>query len=329
MADLSAKYLGLDLKNPIVVGSSGLSGTLEGVKKLADNGAGAIVLKSLFEEQIIFEEIEMLNKDKSVDAYPEAADYIRNYTKENSIKKYLTLIEDSKKAVSVPIIASINCTSAGEWISFAKRIEKAGADALELNVFILPSDESKSSEENENVYFEILEKIKKEIKLPIALKMSYYSSGLTQLIQKISWTKNVDGIVMFNRSYSPDIDIETMKVVSSNVFSSSEDITTSLRWVAIMSDRIKIDIAASTGIHDGKDVVKQILAGADVVQVASTLYKNGAEQIKKIIKELNDWMDAKGYKDLNSMRGKMSQGKTKNPAAFERVQFMRYFSNIE
>ncbi|OFY73122.1 MAG: diguanylate cyclase, partial [Bacteroidetes bacterium RIFOXYA12_FULL_33_9] len=292
MADLSTKYLGLNLKNPIVVGSSGLSGTVEGVKKLAENGAGAVVLKSLFEEQIIFEEIEMLNKDKSIDAYPEAADYIRNYTKENSIKNYLTLIEESKKAVSIPIIASINCTSAGEWIGFAKRIEKAGADALELNVFILPSDENKSGEENEKVYFDILEKIKKEVKLPISLKMSSYSAGLTQLIQKISWSKNVDGIVMFNRSYSPDIDIDNLKVVSSNVFSSPEDITTSLRWVAIMSDRIKINIAASTGIHDGKGVIKQILAGATVVQIASTLYKNGVPHLNFMLKEMNAWMDA-------------------------------------
>jgi dihydroorotate dehydrogenase (fumarate) len=219
MANLTTKYLGLTLDNPIIAGSSGLSGNIDGVKKLAQNNVGAIVLKSLFEEQIKHEIVSNINKDQSAFLYPEASDYIHNYTKANSIGIYLKLIEESKKAVKVPIIASINCISSTEWTAFAKDIQNAGADAIELNVFMLPSDVDKTGSENEQVYFDIIEKVRSLIKIPIALKMGQYSAGLGNLIQKISWSGNVDGIVLFNRSYTPDIDINELKITSTNVFS--------------------------------------------------------------------------------------------------------------
>lgn len=329
MVDITTKYIGLQLKNPIIAGSSGLSGNIEGVKKLVDNNVGAIVLKSLFEEQITHEAYNTVKKTGEDFLYPEAVDYIKNYTKSKSVNQYIDLISAAKKYSNTPIIASVNCVSDSEWTDFAKQIENAGADALELNVFILPSDNKMSSEENEKIYFRIIEKVRKLVKIPLALKMSYYSSGLTQLIEKISWTKNVDGIVMFNRSFSPDIDINTMKIHSTNVFSTPEEIATSLRWVAIMRDRISCDIAATTGIHNGEGVIKQILAGANAVQVASVLYKKGPEFINIMISEIEQWMTNNKFKSLNDFRGKMSQSKTENPAAFERVQFMKYFSNIE
>ena len=263
--DLSVKYMGLNLKNPLVIGSSGLTNSVEKVKELESFGAGAVVLKSLFEEQILFE-ADAAGSENEYD-YPEAIDYIKSYAKTESINKYLKLIEDCKKECHIPIIASVNCVTGGAWLNFAEKMEKAGADAIELNVSLIPTDIDKSSEENEKIYFTIIEKAKKSIKIPIALKMSHYSAGLSNLIQRLSWTKKVDAFVMFNRYYNPDIDINTLKMTSSGVFSTPADIAASLRWVAVLSGRIQTDISASTGVHSGGDLVKQILAGADTVQV--------------------------------------------------------------
>jgi len=319
--------MGLTLKNPIIIGSSSLTNSVESIKKLANNNAGAVVLKSLFEEQIINE----INKPENSNLYnyPESIDYIRHYTREQNISNYLKLIEDSKKAVDIPIIASINCISDKEWIAFAKRIEDAGADALELNVSILPSDFSKSSEENESVYFNIVEKLKSVISIPLSLKMTRYSAGLAQLIQKLSWTKKVDAFVLFNRYYNPDIDIEKMEVVSSNVFSTAEEISVSLRWIALLSNDVKCDFAATTGIHNGEGVIKQILAGAKTVQIVSSIYKNGPEYISTILNDVEKWMKNKNFNSLDDFRGKMSDKKEKHAADFERIQFMKYFGGVK
>ncbi len=325
--NLQTKYMGLKLKNPIIIGSSSLTNSVESIKKLANNNAGAIVLKSLFEEQIINE----INKPENFNlySYPESIDYIRHYTREHNISNYLKLIEDSKKAVDIPIIASINCISDKEWIAFAKRIEDAGADALELNVSILPSDFSKSSEENERVYFNIVEKLKSVISIPLSLKMTRYSAGLAQLIQKLSWTKMVDAFVLFNRYYNPDIDIEKMKVISSNVFSTPEEISVSLRWIALLSNDVECDFAATTGIHNGEGVIKQILAGAKAVQIVSSIYKNGPEYILTILNDVEKWMKNKNFNSLDDFRGKMSDKKEKHAADFERIQFMKYFGGVK
>jgi dihydroorotate dehydrogenase (fumarate) len=325
--DLSVKYLGLKLKNPIVVGSSGLTNSIEKIKKLEQFGAGAIVLKSLFEEQILFEESNA-NANNEYD-YPEAMDYIKAYARDNSIEKYLQLIRDAKKEVKIPIIASINCVDKGEWINFAKKMEDAGADALELNVSLLPSNINKTSADNEKMYFEIIEAINKAIKIPISLKMSHYSAGLTNLIQKLSWTKMISGFTLFNRYYNPDIDIENLKITSSGVFSSPEDISQSLRWVALLSEKIQVNIAASTGIHSGEDVIKQILVGADVVHIVSTLYKNGTEKLKEIIEFVDSWGNKHNYKSIDEFRGKLNFESAENSVAFERIQFMKYFGGIE
>jgi len=326
--DLTTNYLGLILKNPIIIGSSGLTNSVEKIKKLENSGAGAVVLKSLFEEQLLVDRDKLIEQDEQYFWYPEAIDYINNYSKEFGIKEYSDLIKNAKKDIDIPIIASINCISAGEWILFANRIEDAGADALELNVSLLPSDETRSSEENEKIYFNIIEKVKAKVSIPVSLKMSFYSSGLARLIQKLSWTKNVDSFVLFNRYYSPDIDINNFKIISSNVFSTPEEITTSLRWIALLSGKVECDLIASTGIHSGEGTVKQILAGATAVQIVSAIYKNSPEYITTILNELKDWMKNKGFNSLDEFRGKMSYKKAKNPAAFERVQFMKYFGGI-
>lgn len=328
MADISTSYMGMELKNPIIVGSSGLTNSLENIKEIAEKGAGAVVLKSLFEEQILHEANKTYSQDEVANAYPEAQDYITNYTRDSEVDAYLQLIKDAKSAVDIPVIASINCISSSEWISFAKKIEDAGADGLELNIFILPSNPQRGAAENESVYFEIAEKVTKLISIPVALKISYYFSGLAKMALKLSWT-GISGMVLFNRFFSPDIDIDTFEVKPSNVFSTADEISLPLRWTAMLSNRLHCDIAASTGVHDGEGLIKLLLAGARAVQLSSILYKNGFGEIPKMLKELEQWMDKHNFKDLEQVVGKMSIKKAKNPAAYERVQFMKYFSGIE
>ena len=325
--DLSIKYLGLTLKNPIIVGSSGLTNSVEKIKELEKHGAAAVVLKSLFEEQILFQ-ADTANTNNDYD-YPEAADYIKAYAKDSAIADYLSLIKDAKKEVNIPIIASINCVTTGEWVSFAKKFEEAGADAIELNISLLPSNIEVSSADNEKKYFDIIDAVKKTVNIPVALKMSHFSAGLSNLIQKLSWTKQIDAFVLFNLYYNPDIDINTLKITSSGVFSTPEDISQSLRWVAILSDKIKVDIAASTGVHDADGVIKQLLAGAGAVQVVSTLYKHGASHLETLIKGLEDWMTKNNYNSIEDFKGKVNYESAENAVAFDRVQFMKYFGGIE
>ena len=328
MANLASKYMGLNLANPIIVGSSGLTNSLENIKEIEQNGAAAVVLKSLFEEQISFQINKTMGQTEDNFSYPEAMDYISNYTKQNDVDQYLKLIKDSKEAVSIPIIASINCVSSQEWTSFAKKIQDAGADGLELNVFILPSDPKRNGAQNEEVYFEIVDKVKKQITIPIAIKISHYFSGFANTALKLSWT-GISGMVLFNRFFSPDIDIDKFKVTATNVFSSPEELAMPLRWVAMLSSKLHCDIAASTGIHDGAAVVKQILAGAKAVQISSVLYKKGFGQIRTMLNELEQWMLDKGFNNISEFEGKMSIKEIDNPAAFERVQFMKHFAGIE
>ncbi len=326
MANLTTKYMGLTLRNPIIVGSSGLTDSLDNIKHLYEKGAGAVVLKSLFEEEIQAEMRQAQNQAASPGTiYPEIFDFFDYDEMEDSVSKYLFLIEDAKKAVDIPIIASVNAVSSNEWTSFAKRIEAAGADALELNAFILPSDVNRSSEQNEQIYFDIIEKVKKEVSIPISMKISYYFSNLGQMIQKLSQS-GLASLVLFNRFYSPDFDINNFTVNSASVLSNPSDLPISLRWVAIMANRVNCDLAASTGVHDGQAVVKQLLAGANAVQLVSTFYKNGPEYLENVLIDLENWMHDHEYETIDDFRGKLSYEKAANPAALERVQFMRHFS---
>ncbi len=328
MVNIATTYMGLSLSSPVIIGSSGLTSSIDNIKEFATRGAGAVVLKSLFEEQIKYEIAHTSAHDLTANLYPEAQDYIANYSRNHRVSEYLDLIRTAKREVSIPIIASINCISSEEWVSFAKKIEEAGADALELNVFIMPSDPSFGAEHNEKVYFAILDEVKKLISIPIALKISYYFSGLAKMALKLSWA-GAKGLVLFNRFYSPDININTMKVVATNVFSTPEEISTSLRWVAMLSDRVYCDVCASTGVHDSEGLIKQLLAGAKAVQIASTLYKNGFDRIDEMNSGLKAWMEQHGYEKIEDFVGKMSFKKAENPGAYERVQFMKHFAGIE
>jgi dihydroorotate dehydrogenase (fumarate) len=328
MADLTTKFLGLTLRNPLIVGSSGLTDSVEKVKSAEKAGAGAVVLKSLFEEEIIAEMEEAMHRMTSRHfVYPETFDYMDEEEEEDSVRKYLRLIREAKDSVHIPVIASINCVSSQKWTYFAKEIQEAGADALELNLFILPTDFERTAAENEKLYFDIVAEVKKVVDIPILLKVSYYASNLGQMLQKLS-KSGIAGLTLFNRFYSPDFNLETYQVVSTNVLSQPSDLPISLRWIAVMADRVECDLAASTGVHDGEALIKQILAGANAVQVVSALYKHGVEYVDSILDEVNRWMEHEGYEKLDDFRGKLSQSKSSNPAAYERVQFLKNFRHF-
>ncbi len=330
MADLKTSFAGLELRNPLIVGSSGLTDNIESIKELEDNGAAAIVLKSLFEEEIIREmkaNLSVMSSNSSL--YPETLEYYENTPPVyESTQVYLDLVENVKKSVHIPVIASINCMTSEQWTYFPKRLADAGADAIELNIFLLPSDIERSAADTEKIYFSIIEEVKKNVSIPIIVKLSYYFSNLASFLKNIS-TKGIAGLVLFNRFYNPDIDINNFEVTSAAVLSNPSDLYQSLRWIAIMSDRVSCDLAASTGVHDAKALIKELLAGAKTVQIVSCLYKNGSSYIGQILEELEKWMDSKNYDKIDDFRGRFSQSKTTNPAAYSRVQFMKYFRGYQ
>ncbi|MDP2721887.1 MAG: dihydroorotate dehydrogenase-like protein [Bacteroidales bacterium] len=332
MADLSTRYLGLNLRNPLVVASSGLTDSLTKIIELEKHGAGAVVLKSLFEEQILMEADYRIRKAEEHGElfveYSETFDYADVHIKEQELGNYLKLIEEAKSTVRIPVIASINCMSTIEWTDFAKRIEKAGADALELNIFVVPFNLKNSCETNEKTYYHVLQKVKKAVRIPVAIKISPYFSNLGKVIKGLE-ENHADGVVLFNRFTSPDIDIYNIKTTVAEVLSSPVEMANSLRWVAMMAKRVNMDLAATTGIHNGEAVVKQLLAGATVVQMASALYINGPAYIEKVLAFVTNWMDEKGFETLYQVRGKLSQATTVNPEVYERLQFMKYFSEYK
>lgn len=324
MIDLSTKYLGLNLRNPIIVGSSGLTDSVEKIKNLEAKGAGAVVLKSIFEEEITLEYEHILKEAQEIGYHDENLDYFDVKIKQNNIANYLAMISNAKKSVKIPIIASINCLSSYEWIYFAKKMQDAGADAIELNMFVLPNNIEKTDNEIEKIYFDIADKVLKDVTIPISLKISPYFTNIGNMVKRLS-EKGVAGFVLFNRFYNIDIDVDKKEITSANVLSNSSEHTMTLRWIAMLSKKVKCDFSASTGIHDGKSVVKQILAGASAVQMVSAFYKNGSSYIKNVLDEINVWMVENNYKSINDFKGIMSQSASNNPAMYERVQFMKYF----
>ncbi len=328
MANLSTRFMGLELRNPVIAGSSGLTNSIENIMSLEENGIGAVVLKSLFEEQIQHTINRTFTQNENNYGYPEALDYISHYTRENDVDRYLKLIREAKERTKIPIIASINCVSSAEWITFARKIQEAGADAIELNIFVLPSDPRRKSEQHEQVYFEIIQSVIRQVSIPISAKISFYFSGLTNMALQLSWT-GIKGLVLFNRFYSPDIDIDKMEVNPSNVFSTPGEMTLPLRWIAMLSDKVQCDLAASTGIHDGHSVVKQLLVGAKAVEIASVLYRKGFGEVTVMLREIEEWMERHEFGSTAEFTGKLSYKEAENPAAFERVQFMKHFAGIE
>ncbi|HUX58067.1 MAG TPA: dihydroorotate dehydrogenase-like protein [Bacteroidales bacterium] len=325
MEKLTTKYLGLTLKSPLIVSSSRLTSTIEHLKEAEESGAGAVVLKSLFEEQINHH-IRSLSVSSD---YPEADDYIAYYTKSNSVNEYLKLIKDAKKSIGIPVIPSINCFSAKGWTDFARNIAESGADAIEINVFFMPLDRKRSSSDSEKIYFELIEKLKATISIPIALKIGYKFSNILYMIDQF-YMRGIEGVVMFNRFYEPDIDVNKMEIVPASVFSNSSERRYVLRWIAMASAQdINIDISASTGVHSGDDAIRYLLAGAATVQVCSVLYQKGIPFLNTINQNISEWMDKNSFKSINDFRGKLNWKNYEKPAVFERTQFMKYFSSVD
>ncbi len=325
MADISTKYMGLNLKSPIIASSSDFTSNVENIVKLEKAGCGAVVLKSIFEEQILME-IDSFGMNNMFNSYSDAENYIGYYTKKNEVNKYLKLITDSKKQVEIPVISSVHCSTNGEWINYVQEIEKAGADAIELNVFILPSDINSTAQDIEKIYFSILDEVKQKTKLPVALKMHHYFTNLANLL--VQFSKKVDSLVLFNRFFNPDIDIEKETIKSAGSYSLTEDNYLIQRWLGIIRPHVTCDLSASGGIHDSNAVIKSLLAGANVAQIATAFYQQGIDVAGKMNKELSDWMDKKNYGKIDDFRGKLSYTKIPNPNLYERAQFMKYFSDF-
>ncbi len=344
MENLQTTYLGLKLRNPLIAGSCGLTNSIANIKELAAKGAGAIVIKSLFEEQINIETEKVIKTDngnvetfthapdtilsKRIYDYDEAYSYIYDFAKRNTLGKYLGFLQEAKRSVDIPVIASINCVSDQDWHSFAKKIEETKVDALELNIYILPSDWRRSGGDNEKIYYDIIREVRNYVTLPIAVKIGFYFSSLAQSVQKLSQT-GIRGLVLFNRPYNTDFDIDNLVLSHGSIYSSPEEFTHTLRWISILSGHTDCDLSASTGIHNYDAFVKQLLAGATTVQIASALYKEGFDVIPDILNKTSEWMKKHGFTDVNAFRGKLSKSNLENPAAIERVQFMKLYSGIE
>ncbi|MDH6533525.1 dihydroorotate dehydrogenase-like protein [Parabacteroides sp. 52] len=323
MIDIKTSYAGLTLRNPILVGSSGLTIKPERNKEFEKAGAGAIVLKSLFEEQIEMQGNSLLQTSDS----PEASDYIHQYVKANQVNDYLELIKATKAICTIPIIASINCYKVDAWIDFARQIELAGADALELNIFHIETDLSDKQEEMRNLYIQIIRKVKETVSIPVIVKIGKYFNNIPAVVDLLK-VNGADGVVLFNRFYQPDIDIINKQIVSGNVFSNHSDLSDTIRWTAIVSGKVPgIPISSSTGVQDWEDVIKCLLAGASTVQLCSSLYTHGVEIIPQILAGLEEWMGQSNYQSISQFRGILNYANISNPAMYERAQFMKYFSN--
>lgn len=325
MTDLKTKFGGLTLRNPIIISSSGLTNTAAKNKKLSEAGAGAIVLKSLFEEQILLETDQMLDTSN----YSEGSDYLKEYVRHHKLSEYLDLIKESKQECDIPIIASINCYNDSEWVDFAKQIENAGADAIEINILALQSNVDYRYGDFEQRHIDILKHIKDTVSLPIIMKLGDNLTNPVALIDQL-YANGAAGIVLFNRFYQPDININKIKHVSGQVLSNRTDLANSLRWIGVSSAAVdKISYAASGGVHEPEDVVKAILAGASAVEICSTLYKNSDKKIREMITFLGTWMNEKGIDNIERFKGRLNSKDLKGVNYFERTQFLRYFGTKE
>jgi dihydroorotate dehydrogenase (fumarate) len=325
MQKLNTDYLGLNLSSPLIVGSCGLTSSVDNLKIAEDSGAGAVVLKSLFEEQIS----HYISKLSNQSSYPEADDNLAYYTRSKSVEDYLDLITAAKKSLGIPVIPSINCVTSDEWTNFAADIVAAGADALEINAFFLPVDRNITSADTEKLYLDLIVKLKKTVNIPIVLKIGPRFSNILYIIDQF-YKRGVEGVVLFNRFYEPDIDINKMTIVPASIFSTEYERRYVLRWIAMASALdIKIDISASTGVRRGADVVRYILAGADTVQICSILYEKGISFLKEISLEIEEWMSKNNYSSIKDFRGKLSYRNIEKPSVFERSQFIKYFSSSE
>ncbi len=328
--DLTTRYLGLTLKNPIVPSASPLSHSLDSMKRLEDAGAAAIVMYSLFEEQIAHEAAELNHYlSYGTESFAEALSYFpaaRDYNL--GPDEYVDLVRRARNALSIPVIGSLNGVSTGGWVQYARKIEEAGADALELNVYYIPTDPKLTGTEVENRYVEVLEAVKKHVSIPVAMKLNPFFSAMHNIAHRLD-TAGANGLVLFNRFYQPDIDLDTLEVTPNVILSTPHALRLPLRWIAILHGRVRASLAATSGIHTGRDVLKMIMAGADVTMMCSALLKHGPQHIAKTLEEIEQWMSDHEYTSIQQMKGSMSQKSIADPSAFERANYMKALQSFK
>lgn len=322
--NLTTNYLGMLLKNPIVASSSPLSHTVDSIRRLEDAGAAAVVMYSLFEEQIGFDSYYLDHHlTQGVDSYSESLSYFPDMQSYNvGPDEYVNLIRRAKEAVNIPIIGSLNGTSVGGWTDYAALIEDAGADALELNIYYLPAHTDITGIEVEALYLDILSTVRQVVNIPVAVKLSPFFSSIANMASRLD-ESGADGLVLFNRFYQPDFDLENLEVAPRLVLSTSDDLRLPLRWVAILYGRLRADLAITSGIHTSHDVIKGLMAGAKVTMMASELLKNGIRRIGQVLNELVTWLNEHEYESVMQMIGAMSQQHCAEPAAFERANYIK------
>ena len=321
MANLTTKYMGLTLKNPVIVGASNLVKEIDNIKKMEEAGAAAIVYKSLFEEQI---ELERLQLSEELNQYNERhAEMISLFPdiEHAGPTEHLMHLRQTVEAVTIPVIASLNCTFEDTWIDYAKAIEQTGVNAIELNFYSVPGDFKKEEKGIVNEQLDVINHVKKNLKIPVSVKLSPFYTNVLNVIQ-VMYFEGVDGFVLFNRLFQPDIDVEKEEHHFPYHLSHEDDNRLALRYIGLLYGEINGSICANTGIFTGKDVVKMLLAGADCVQVVSTLYKNGINHVTKMLTEIEEWMDQKNYASIDSFRGKLSKKQMKDPLAYKRAQYV-------
>ncbi|MDP1676265.1 MAG: dihydroorotate dehydrogenase-like protein [Bacteroidota bacterium] len=322
--DLSTSYLGLNLKNPIVPSASPMSRTVGSVRLMEDYGASAVVLYSIFEEQIRHETKEMYHHlTYHAESYAEATSYFPEMHEYHSgPDEYLNHIRKLKEAVSIPIIGSINGVTDGGWVEYAKLIQQAGADALELNIYYIPTDPNMSSDDIEQSYLDIVKDVRNQVSIPVAVKLSPYFTSLSNIAKRLDKI-GVNGLVLFNRFYQPDINLDTLNVEPGVILSSSDSLRLPLRWIGILYKKINADLAATTGVHTAEDVLKLIMAGANVTMMCSALLRHGPRKIREVLTGVQQWMVEHEYASLNDMRGSMSHQSVADPSSFERANYMK------
>jgi dihydroorotate dehydrogenase (fumarate) len=328
--DLRTTYLGLELKNPLVASASPLSRTLDNMKRLEDSGVAAIVMYSLFEEQIAHEAEELDHYlQYGTESFAEALSYFPESSDYNlGPESYVELLAKAKKSLSVPVIGSLNGVSVGGWVRYAKELQQAGADAIELNVYYIPTDPLLAAADVEARYLEVLHAVKKAVTLPVAVKLSPYFSSMANMANRLV-NAGADGLVMFNRFYQPDINLNELEITPEVNLSDSADARLPMRWIAILHGRVKASLAATTGIHTAEDVLKVVMAGADVTMMCSALLKHGPDHLRQVLTNLREWMMEHEYVSIQQMKGSMSQKSVADPSAFERANYMKALNRYQ
>ena len=324
MTDLSTTYLGLKLKNPLVASSSPFSKKLDTLRQMEDAGLSAVVMHSLFEEQITHESNELDHfLSYGTDSFAEALTYFPDLEKYNlDPDAYLELIRKAREAVQIPVIASLNGITSGGWVDYARRIEQAGASALELNLYYLPTDPNLSGAELEEEYLRLVRDVRAKVKIPLAVKLSPFFTAIPQIAKRMA-DAGANGLVLFNRFYQPDLDLEKLEVTPRLELSTSDDLLLPLRWTAILYGRVKADLALTGGVHTGRDLLKAVMAGASAAMTTSALVRNGLAHARVILNEAEAWMAGHEYASVRQMQGSMSQKSVAQPAAFERANYMK------